>query len=731
MTDPTPDSICADPASLEARQARWQALDAAGAAARIAALVRSLQRHNHLYHVLDAAEISDREYDLLYRELEVLEGRFPDLLQPDSPTLRVGGAPISSLQPFVHRVPMLSLGNAFTDQELRDFEEKRAANGRISGGIRQALVAAGEPPDAELAYIVEPKLDGLAVELVYEDGVLTGAGTRGNGRVGEDVTHNLRTVRDVPLRLQPPHPAYLSVRGEVFYDLEGFAQLNEARTAASEKPFENPRNAAAGTVRQLDPTIAGARPLRFIAHSAGEGLEDLPSHSALLTRLTALGITGSQYTRRCTSIDAVIAAVEHLGGQRESLPYEIDGAVIKVDAHRLQGILGSVTRSPRWAVAYKYPPPQVQTRLRDVIFSVGRSGKVTPVAVLQPVRVGGVTVSRATLHNADELTRLDLRRGDLVVIQRAGDVIPQVIRAVAEDGRSGRAVIAYPTTCPECRATLGRATGEAATRCPNGLQCPAQLRRRLRHFGSRLGMDIDGLGIKIIDQIVAREMVRRPSDLYTLEAGPLSDLERMAAKSAGNLVRAIDVSRSRPLERVLYALGIPLVGEATAGDLEQHFGGIDPLLAADSDALEAIDGVGPDVAAEIRSFFTDAANLAEIARLRERGVRFAAGRQRSTSRTASSTTARATSRAATGAAPTSGVLQGKKVVLTGTLPTLSRADAKARVKAAGGKVTGSVSRRTDLVVAGEAAGSKLEKARTLGVTVIDEARLLAILSGEA
>lgn len=690
----------------EKRRKTWVQMESDDAARRIAHLVSELNRHNRLYHQLDAPEIPDREYDLLYRELEVLEERFPEHRLDTSPTHRVGGEPLDHLTPFPHRVPLLSLSNAFGAEDLQEFEDR----------CRDVLRRDGtHDHTAPIEYFVEPKLDGLAIELVYEAGRLTGAGTRGDGRVGEDVTHNMRTVATVPLQLHGDDvPPYLSVRGEVLFDLPGFERMNEERVAAGEKPFENPRNAAAGTVRQLDPKKAADRPLIFFAHSVGEGLDDVARHSEQIDRLKEMGFVTNELNRLCCDIAEVIAAIEHLEQRRQNLPYEIDGAVVKVNRLDLQRALGFITRSPRWATAFKYPPPRVQTVLEDVLFSVGRTGVVTPVACLAPVRVGGVTVSRASLFNAKMLRDLDVRRGDMVVVTRRGDVIPKVEEVVLDDGHATREPVVYPEACPVCGTGLLEEANpdepdKVTFRCPNTLSCPSQLRESLRYFGSRLGMDIDGLGEKIIDQLLAREMVSRPSDLYTLGVEDLQKLDRLGRKSAQNLVDALEVSKSRPLERVIYALGVPQVGEATARDLANAFGSIDRLIEATTDELLAIDGIADKVAGDVRGYFDKQVNLDEIARLRSLGVVFP----------------QVEVKAPPGdEKDAEGPLSGQAFVLTGTLPSMSRDEAKALIQEAGGKVSGSVSKKTSVLVAGESAGSKLTKAQSLGVEVIDEDELV-------
>ncbi len=695
---------------------------AEGAQARILALTAELNRHNHLYHVLNQPEIDDHAYDLLYRELEGLEAAHPTQARPDSPTRRVGGPPVSELRPFPHRVPMLSLSNAFSDDELRDFEEKRDDRGSLRGGLRFLLARDGGASPDPLRYCVEPKLDGLAIELVYEGGVLTGAGTRGDGEVGEDVTHTVQTIGTVPLRLQAGAPDYLSVRGEILFDLAGFEEMNRKREAAGEKTFENPRNAAAGTLRQLDPSAARGRPLIFFAHSAGEGIgaDEAPTHSALLARLSAIGLPVNPRNTVVDGIDGVIAAIAALGEARQTLPYEIDGAVVKVDDRALQDRIGWVTRSPRWALAFKYPPPRVHTVLERVDFGVGRSGVVTPVAVLRPARVGGVTVRNATLHNEHQMRNKPeylggLRIGDTVEILRAGDVIPRVEAVVDDGNRADRPLAAFPAGCPVCGHALRRDEGgadpeKAAWRCPNRLGCRAQVEAGLQHFASRLAMDIEGLGEKLVAQLVARDKVRRPSDLYALDAASLAGLDRMGDKSARNLIEAIAASKDRPLERCLYALGVPQVGESTARDLARHFGSIDAIAQADEAALTAVFGVGAEVARQVVAFFAEPGNRDELGRLQEAGLRFVPPPREA-------------------AVATIAGVAGKSFVLTGTLPTLSRDQAGARILAAGGKVAGSVSKKTDYVVAGEAAGSKLEKAQQLGLRILSEAELLALLDG--
>ena len=740
---------------LEARTASWQALDEPAAAARIDQLVVELNRHNHLYHVVGKAEIDDRDYDLLYRELEVLEGRFPDSKRADSPTQRVGGEPVDGLVPFPHRVPMLSLGNAFNEAEIRGFDEKRhPQTGTLRGGVRHALAEAGVETADPIQYVVEPKLDGLAMELVYEDGVLTGAGTRGNGEVGEDVTHNVRTIRNVPLSLPAGAPAYLSVRGEVLFTLSGFEAMNARRAAAGVKTFENPRNSAAGTLRQLDPEVARGRPLMFIAHSAGEGLtvDDAPTHSALLARLAELGFAVNSLNKVCVGPEAVVEAVRDIGEVRSGLDYEIDGAVIKVDDRHYQDLIGYVTRSPKWAVAYKYPPPRRRTRLEAVEFGVGRTGVITPVAKVAPCRVGGVTVTSITLHNERHacfpyeawqtkqkktksrgIPGAPLRIGDLLEIYRAGDVIPRVGAAVEEDGREARPLVAFPTTCPRCGAALEREPSPEwvkrqergdtddkdphpndLLRCPNRLGCPEQVEAALQHYASRGGMDIEGLGAKLVAQLVKAGLARRPSHLYALGHASVAGLERMADKSARNLLDALEASKARPLWRVLVGLGVPHVGESTAKGMGRAFRSLSAVLAASVADLEAVPEVKNKLAGAIHAYLHLPDITAELEALEALGLGAAPPEEPDTPP----------------AEPSAQPLAGKSLVVTGTLPTLSRKAAKSTIEGAGGKVSGSVSKRTFALVAGEKAGSKLTKARALGVRVIDEATLLQWASGE-
>ncbi|TVQ90145.1 MAG: NAD-dependent DNA ligase LigA [Deltaproteobacteria bacterium] len=681
------------------------------ALARLRWLGPELARHNRLYHRLAQPEIEDHTYDRLLRELELLEERFPQHRDPDSVTQRVGEK-VAALAPFVHATPMLSLQNAFSDEELRAFQTRVF---RELNRTEQAL-----EPETKLTYTVEPKLDGVAIELVYEQGALVGAGTRGDGATGEDVLHNVRTIRDIPSRLiGEGWPARLDVRGEILMRLRDFDAMNERLIARGEDPKVNPRNATAGTIRLLDASITAERTLSFFAHSLGEirGGPAGASQSEILERLASWGLPVSPETRRCQGIEEVLDAVEGLRAQRDSLPYEIDGAVIKVDACELQEALGFVTRSPRWAIAFKYPPPEVETVLEDVGFQVGRTGTVTPVAHLRPAQVGGVTVSRASLHNKEHIAELDLRLGDRVIVVRRGDVIPKVERAILDADHHARPPIPFPDRCPECQTPLERKDYKAGEReilrCPNSFGCPAQVRAGIRHFASRAGMDIQGLGEKLIDQLVSVGLVRTVSDLYRLEdqKRQLVSLERMAEKSADNLLDAIDDSRSRTLARGLFALGIPTVGESTARDLAAHFGSLDAIRQASIEELVQVDGVAEWTASQVHTFFRSEAAQRELTALRDHEVSFVIRAE-----------------APPPPPPTKqSPFSGKTVVLTGTLSSMTRDEAKARLLALGATVTGSVSTKTDLLIAGEKAGSKLSKANKLGIEVLDEEALLDAL----
>jgi DNA ligase (NAD+) len=664
-------------------------------AERAKALRAEIERHDYAYYVLDAPTVPDAEYDRLFRELQAIEAAYPELQTADSPTRRVGGRPLPQFAPVHHAVPMLSIRTE-TDagaQGARNFDAR----------VRRALGLADDAPPVE--YAAEPKFDGLAVSLRYEDGVLAQAATRGDGQTGEDVTENVRTIRRIPLRLKGHAPALLEVRGEVFMSRPDFERYNARQRELGRPTLANPRNGAAGSLRQLDPRVAAERPLSFYAYGLGQtrGWRMPRKHSEVLDALADFGVPVCEQRAVAHGAEELIAYHARILAMRDALPFDIDGVVYKVNDLALQERLGYVSREPRWAVAHKYPPQEEMTRVLDIELQVGRTGAITPVARLQPVYVGGVTVTNATLHNEDEIRRKDVRIGDTVIVRRAGDVIPEVV-AVVKDRRTGHETpFVMPATCPVCGSAVRRLPDEAVARCSGGLYCPAQRKQAILHFASRRAMDIEGLGEKLVDRLVERGLVKDVADLYRLDAASLAGLERMGEKSAQNLVAAIEASKDTTLARLIYALGIRNVGEATAKDLARHFGSIDALMAADRDELQRVPEVGPVVAESIASFFEERHNREVIARLKQAGVR-----------------GRAEAHAST-------VLQGLTFVLTGTLPRLTREEAKALIEAAGGKVSGAVSDRTDYVVAGEAAGAKLEKARALGVTVIDEDGLRRLL----
>ncbi len=670
------------------------------AAERVAFLIREIERHNRLYYLEDRPEVSDAEYDRLLRELGVLEAAHPELLRDDSPTQRVGAAPADGFRPTEHLAPMLSLDNAMDEAELRAFDAR----------VKRLLDAPGE-----IRYVAEPKLDGASVELVYEAGALRVGSTRGDGRTGEDVTDNLRQCPSVPLRLAAgarPPPALLSVRGEIALPLAAFERLNRVREARGEEAFANPRNAAAGALRMLhEVDRERLRALEFRAYAIAVGLpESIATQWEVLAALREMGFRVSPECELCDGIDAVVDYHARLLARRDQLPIEADGSVVKLDRLAQQRDLGELSRSPRWAVAMKFPPQQGTSVVLAIEVQVGRTGALTPVAKLEPVRVGGVTVSNASLHNQDEVERKDVRVGDRVRVQRAGDVIPQIVEVVLERRPQGTRPYKLPARCPVCGSPSVRLEGEAVTRCPN-VDCPAQLKNNLQHLAGRSALDIEGLGEKRIDQLVERGLVKRLSDLFRLDAATLAGLERMGEKSAANLIARLERARETTLPRFLLALGIRHVGESVAQLLARHFGDLDALLRASQEELCAVDGVGPVIAESVARFLADPRNAAEIAALRELGVRWPAQAPRA------------------GAAEPEGPLAGKSFVLTGTLPGLTRGEARARIQAAGGKVTGSVSKKTDYVVAGSEAGSKLAAAQELGVAVIDEAGLRALLAG--
>jgi DNA ligase (NAD+) len=654
-------------------------------------LRRELERHNYLYHVRDAPEITDAEYDELFRELVALEAARPELALPDSPTQRVGAAPLPEFPEITHPTPMLSLNNAFSEAEVRAFDQR----------MREAL---GVPA---VGYAVEPKLDGLAVRLTYREGTLAQGATRGDGTTGEDVTPNLRTVRTVPLRLaHGESPAELDVRGEVLIYRRDFEALNARQREAGEKAFANPRNAAAGSLRQLDSRVTARRPLRFFAYGVGAGSPaSWESHSQALDRLARLGFPVCGERDVVRGADGLLRYFESMAAKRARLPYGIDGVVYKVDRFEQQQRLGFVSRAPRFALAHKFPAEEQVTEVLGIDVQVGRTGALTPVARLKPVFVGGATVTNATLHNEDELRRKDVRVGDTVVVRRAGDVIPEVVSVRAEQRPPGAPEFRMPTRCPACGSAVVRSGDEAVARCSGGLVCPAQRKQALLHFAGRRAMDIEGLGEKLVDQLVEQGMVRTPADLYRLEAGQLAALERMAEKSAANLLAALDKSRRTTLERFVFALGIRNVGESTARDLARHFGTLDRLMQADAEALQQAPDIGPVVAGSIRDFFREPHNRAVIEALRRAGVQWQEN----------------------AGAPGGAAGAAKTFVITGTLERMSREEARALILAKGHRVSASVSRRTDYLVAGADPGAKLEQARKLGVAVLDENRLLTLL----
>lgn len=655
----------------------------------------ALHHHNHRYYVLDDPEVSDAEYDRLMQALVGLETRFPQLRTPDSPTARVGAPPLEKFETTRHSVPMLSLENGFDDGDIREFDAR----------LRRLLAV-----EAPLHYTAEPKLDGLAVELVYRDGLLVVASTRGDGFNGEVITENVRTIRSVPLRLRPPQgraiPTLLEVRGEVYIGRAGFRKLNQDRLGADLAPFANPRNAAAGSLRQLDSRVTAARPLEIFCYGVGAaGGQPLTSHSDTLRFLSAMGLRVNPLVREKITIEEALAFFHRLESERHELPYEIDGMVVKVDRLDFQQALGATARSPRWAIAYKFAALQETTRILDIQVQVGRTGAITPVAVLEPVSVGGVTVSRATLHNADEIAKKDIRIGDRVLVQRAGDVIPEVVKSLPSLRDGSQLSFQMPSNCPVCGAPVVRLEGEVALRC-NNASCPAQIKEGIRHFAAKGAFDIEGLGEKLVAQLVDKGVIASYADIFQLEAPQLALLERMGAKSAENLVQAIAASRTIPLARFLYALGIRHVGEHVARLLAEHFKGLEALAAASEAQIAAVDGVGPVVAGSVRAFFSQAENQRTVDALLTRGVVIVAPPAGSASENA---------------------FEGQRFVLTGTLESMPRSQAKARIERLGGTVSGSVSAKTRFVVAGSAPGSKRARAEALGVQVIDEDHFLALL----
>ena len=669
-------------------------MDRADAAQRITELREQIHRHDYLYYVEARPEVSDAEYDRLMVELRALEAEFPELVSPESPTQRVGGAPVEAFKTVEHRVAMLSLDNTTTPEELREFE---ARMGRVLPGTR-------------FSYVAEPKIDGLGIALLYERGRLVRGATRGDGRMGEDVTQNLRTIRSVPvvLRGRLATSPDLEVRGEVFIPRADFATLNRALEESGEATFANPRNAAAGAVRQKDPGMTARRPLDiFLYHvSRAEGLT-FATYGETLEALREAGFRTNPRAERCATMDDVVAYCARLETERDRLGYDADGAVVKVDSLEQQRRLGSTTHHPRWAIAFKFAARQATTTVQAIEVQVGKTGTLTPVAKLAPVELAGVVIRNVSLHNEDEVRRKDVRVGDTVLIERAGDVIPYVVQVVAGKRPAETTPFRFPDRCPACGGLAYRPEGEAYWRCMNSA-CPAQLKERLRHFGSRRAMDIEHLGESTLDQLVDRKRVESFADLYTLTVTEVAELERFAEKSAENLVAAIVASKTRGLSRLLNALGIRLVGERVATVLATRFGTMENLMRASADTLAEVHGVGPHIAKSLTTFFADETNRAVLARLARAGVAMTEAGHRED-----------------GPRP----LVGKTFVLTGMLPTLTRDAAREHIERLGGRVTGSVSKKTDYVVVGEAAGSKADDARRLGVTILDEAALLALGDG--
>ncbi len=658
----------------------------------IAELRSRIEDHNYRYYVLDDPEISDGEYDGLMKQLRGLEKRYPSLLTPDSPTRRVGGAPLSkTFAPVPHTLPMLSLGNAFERREVEEWLE------RIKRGLGTV---------EEMELVAEPKLDGCAVELIYRDGLFLRGSTRGDGTIGEDVTWNLKTLKDIPPRLEGDLiPAYLEVRGEVYMELEKFEELNLRQAGRGGKLFANPRNAAAGSLRQRDPRVTASRPLNIFIYDVGEvkGVK-FESQMEMLGALKALGLPTIVRARLCTKPEEIFQYYDRLSEERENLPFEVDGTVIKVNRFDLRRRLGARTREPRWAIAYKFPPREETTRILEINVQVGRTGVLTPVAKLEPVRVGGVTVSSATLHNEDQMTGKDIRVGDYVIIRRAGDVIPEVVKSLPSRRTGQEKKFRMPETCPVCGGKVTRAEGEVARRCLN-ISCPAQVGRWIKHFASRGAMDIAGLGPKLIEQLLKREILKDVSDLYFLKKEQLIGLERMADKSAQNIIEAIEASRNRPLSRIIYALGIRHVGEHVAEVLAGEFETIEALREAKLEELEATPEIGPIVAKTVHEFFQDEGNRKLLEKLCSGGVKFLPGEKKAAGRK----------------------LRGLTFVLTGTLSSLSREEARSGIKKLGGKASSGVSKKTDYVVVGSEPGSKLRKAEKLGLRLINEEEFLKLI----
>jgi DNA ligase (NAD+) len=667
-------------------------MDKKSARKEVRKLREEIGYHNWRYYVLDDPEISDARYDALMRRLQELEDAFPEFHDPASPTQRVGAPPLDDFTPVRHSVPMLSLNNAMSEDELRDFDA------RVKRFLKR---------DGDIEYVAEPKFDGIGIELVYERGVLKVGSTRGDGVTGEDVTVNLKTIRSIPLKLRGAEkelPLRLEVRGEAYLPIDDFEKLNREREKKGEPLFANPRNAAAGSLRQLDSSITAGRPLSIFLYAPGkvEGVK-FEDQWMFLGKIRKWGLRVNEHVRKCGNIDEALDFCRRMEGARDKLPYEIDGVVVKVNSYGIQEELGIKSRSPRWAVAFKFPPKQETTVVRDIVAQVGRTGALTPVAVMEPVRIGGVEVRRATLHNQDEVDRKDVRVGDTVVIQRAGDVIPEVVKVIKSKRPKGTRPYLLPETCPVCGSKVERGEGEAVARC-TGISCPAQLKENIRHFASRRALDIDGLGTKLVEQLVDSGTVASVADLFFLKREELENLERMAEKSATNLIEAIDKSRHTALERLIYGLGIRHVGEHVARVLAREYGSLDALQRASEDELQAIKEVGPQIARSVVTFFGQKSNRDVVERLFEGGVEYEKVEKRA-----------------------GGKLQGKTIVFTGTLRHFSRDEVKETVEREGGRAASSVSKNTDYVVAGADPGSKYEKAKKLGVTVLDEKAFQALL----
>lgn len=671
-------------------QSRKMTADAA-IVRKVEKLRKELRRHDHLYYVLAEPEISDEQYDLLMRELQAMEAEYPELSAPDSPTQRVGGEPTKEFPTVTHALPMLSLANAYSEEEIRDFESR----------VKSILV------DQPCSYVCELKFDGVSLSLRYAKGLLTVGATRGDGSQGDDITNNVKTIRSIPLRLETGEKGFqdCEVRGEVIMFRKDFERMNEERERAGEKTFINPRNSVAGTLKLQDPKIVATRPLRFFAYSLFQARGKQNSHFENLGALRRIGFLTDSNAKICKSIEDVIAYWKRMEEQREKLPFDIDGVVVKVDSLRSQELLGAIAKSPRWAVAFKFASRKAETKLEDIRLQVGRVGTVTPVANLQPVFLGGTTVSRASLYNEDYVRELDIRVGDTVVVEKGGDVIPKVSAVIVEKRPKETKPFAFPHKCPECGSAIVRLEGEAHYFCDN-YECPMQLRGRIEHWASRGAMDIEGLGEAVVEQLVSHGFVKNVADLYVLhrKQGELMDLERWGEKSVENLLDGIAKSKLKPYHRVLYSLGIRHVGAGVAGVLADQFGSIDALKKATQEELESVYEIGPKIAASILFFFNDPRHLEIIERLRAAGIRFTAEKKKM-----------------------KGPLAGKAVVLTGTLSSMTRNRAKEIIEEAGGKVASTVSKQVDVVIAGEEAGSKLDKARRLGIDVWDEKKFLSVI----